>query len=211
MLQMKRVVLVTALVALSLLGAKTPADASGKFNQFIGLGDSTLDSGYFRYASSGNPDVDAALLSAIAAGALGGLAGPGVMTSTMLAGLFGLDAEPVSAGGSNYANAAAYTAPLRPSEGVSYAPGSLPGNVATTQQIANYLASVGGAANPRALYVINTGNNDLIFVQKQGAAWIAANPDFLSGVASQLAESVATLQAAGARTIIIPNTFSSRP
>lgn len=204
---MKRVVLITAFVAFSLLVAKTPADASGKFNQFIGFGDSTLDSGYFRYASSGNPAVDAALLSAIAAGAQGGFAGPGVMTSTMLAGLFGLDAEPVSAGGSNYANGATYTAPLRPSEGDAYAPGNLPGNVATTQQIPNYLASVGGAANPHALYVINTGNNDLIFVQKQGAAWIAANPDFLSGVASQLAQSVATLQAAGARTIIIPNTF----
>lgn len=89
-----------------------------------------------------------------------------------------------------------YTAPLRPSDSDAYSPGSLPGNVATTQQTANYLASAGGAANPHALYVINTGNNDLIFVQNQGAAWITANPDFLSGVASQLADSVAVLQAA---------------
>ena len=81
---MKRFVLITALFAFSLLGTHTPAGATGNFNQFIGFGDSTLDSGYFRYASSGNPAVDAALLSAIAAGAQGGFAGPGVMTSTML-------------------------------------------------------------------------------------------------------------------------------
>ena len=204
---MKRFVLITALFAFSLLGTHTPAGATGNFNQFIGFGDSTLDSGYFRYAPSGSTSLDGMILSAIAAGAQGGFAGPGVMTSTMLAGRFGLDAEPVSAGGSNYANGATYTAPLRSSEGVAYASGSLPGNVDTVQQIANYLASVGGAANPHALYVINTGNNDLLYVQNQGAAWIAANPDFLSGVASQLAESVATLQAAGARTIIVPNTF----
>lgn len=204
---MKRFVLITALFALSLLGAHTPAGATGYFNQFIGFGDSTLDSGYFRYASSGNTFLDGMLLNAIAAGAQGGFAGPGVMTSTMLAGRFGLDAEPVSAGGSNYANGATYTAPLRPSESDAYASGSLPGNVDTVQQIADYLASVGGVANPHALYVINTGNNDLIFVQNRDAAWIAANPDFLNGVASQLAASVATLQAAGARTIIVPNTF----
>ncbi|WP_243361839.1 autotransporter outer membrane beta-barrel domain-containing protein [Fundidesulfovibrio terrae] len=204
---MKRVALVAAVLSLATLIASAPASAAGKFNQLIGLGDSTLDTGYFRYASTGNAMLNANLVSAIAAGAQGGFAGPGVMTTTMLGGRFGLSAQPVSAGGTIYANGAAYTTLLSFTPGGPSIPGSLPGNVATTQQIANHLASGGGAANPSALYVVNTGNNDLIFVQNQSAAWIAANPNFLSNVASQLTLSVAALQAAGARTIMVPNTF----
>lgn len=198
------IVLVSLLVSLLVTG---PAGASGQFNQFVGLGDSTLDSGYFRYTTSGNASVDAAVVSAVADGAAGGFAGPGVMTSTMLAGRFGLGVEPVSIGGTNFANGSAYTALLAASAGSAPIPGSLPANVTTVQQIANYLTATGGAANPSALYVVNTGNNDLIFVQNQGTAWIAANPDFLRGVSAQLAAGVATLQAAGARTIMVPNTF----
>ncbi|WP_027192086.1 autotransporter outer membrane beta-barrel domain-containing protein [Fundidesulfovibrio putealis] len=204
---MKRFACVAALLAAIAFANAAPASAAGKFNQLIGLGDSTLDTGYFRYTSSGNAAVNAALVSAIAAGAQGEFAGPGVMTTTMLGGRFGLSAEPSSAGGTIYANGSAYSALLGAVPGGPTIPGSLPGNVATTQQIARYLASGGGAANPNALYVINTGNNDLIFVQNQGPAWIAANPDFLGNVASQLALSVAALQAAGARTIMVPNTF----
>lgn len=204
MAKMKMVVM-AAVLAVIMLCPCGPAGAAGKINQLIGFGDSTLDTGYFRYASTGNAAVDAQVVSAIAAGAQGGFAGPGVMTTTMLGARFGLSALPVSAGGTIFANGATFTAPLRSSADVAYAPGDLPGNVATTRQITNYLA--GGVANPRALYVVNSGNNDLIFVQNQGAAWIAANPNFLSGVASQLAGGVASLQAAGARTIMVPNTF----
>lgn len=195
------------LAAFLTLIAPRLAIAAGAFNQFVGLGDSTLDSGYFRYTSTGNASADAMVASAIAGGAQGGWAGPGVMTSTFLAARFGLSAETVSAGGTNFANGSAYTAPLSSSIGGSPAPGGLSGNVAATQQIANLLASTGGAVNAQALYVVNSGNNDLIFVQNQGAAWIAANPAFLNGIASEFAASVATLQAAGARTIMVPNTF----
>lgn len=195
------------LAALLAILAPRLAGATGAFNQFVGLGDSTLDSGYFRYASTGNASADAMVAAAIAGGAQGGWAGPGVMTATFLAGRFGLSAETVSAGGTNFANGSAYTAPLSASPGGSPAPGGLSGNVATTQQIANLLASTGGVANAHALYVVNSGNNDLIFVQNQGAAWIAANPTFLSGVACEFTAGVAALQAAGARTIMVPNTF----
>ncbi|MEA4856179.1 MAG: autotransporter domain-containing protein [Solidesulfovibrio sp.] len=195
------------LAALLAILAPRVAGATGAFNQFVGLGDSTLDSGYFRYASTGNASADAMVAAAIAGGAQGGWAGPGVMTATFLAGRFGLSAETVSAGGTNFANGSAYTAPLSASPGGSPAPGGLSGNVATTQQIANLLASTGGVANAHALYVVNSGNNDLIFVQNQGAAWIAANPTFLSGVACEFTAGVAALQAAGARTIMVPNTF----
>jgi outer membrane lipase/esterase len=187
--------------------AACPAGAAGVFNQFVGLGDSTLDSGYFRYASTGSAAGDALVAAAVAGGAGGGFAGPGVMTSTMLAGRFGVSAMPVGIGGSNFANGSAYTTPLAATAGGAAASGQLPGNVSTTEQIANYLVSVGGAANPNALYVVNTGNNDLIFMQNQGAAWIDANPDFLRGVSAGLTAGVAALQAAGARTIIVPNSF----
>jgi outer membrane lipase/esterase len=184
-----------------------PAGATGAFNQFVGLGDSTLDSGYFRYTSTGNASVDSMVASAVANGASGGFSGPGVMTSTLLAGRFGLDAAPVSLGGTNFANGSAYTTPLSSSAGGTSAPGQLPGNVSTTEQIGHYLLSVGGVANPQALYVVSSGNNDLSFVRNQGAAWMAANPTSLGGVAAALTASVATLQAAGARTIVVPNSF----
>lgn len=193
----------------ALLATLSPrlAGATGAFNQFVGLGDSTLDSGYFRSASTGNAEVDSIVAAAIADGANGGFSGPGVMTTTILAGRFGLSAAPVSAGGTNFANGGAYTTPLSSSVGDTPASGPLPGNVSTTQQIANYLVSVGGRANPNALYVVSSGNNDIAFVQEQGAAWIAANPTYLNRVAAELAASVATLQAAGARTIVVPNSF----
>ncbi len=197
------------IVCLACVSCLAPAlvGAEGMFNQFVGLGDSTLDTGYFRYASTGNATADAMVASAIAAGAQGGWAGPGIMTSTFLAGRFGLSAETVSAGGTNFANGSAYTTLLSSGPGVAAVPGGLSGNVTTVQQIANYLVSLGGAANPSALHVVNTGNNDLIFVQNQGSDWIAANPSFLNGVASEFAAGVALLQAAGARTIMVPNTF----
>jgi outer membrane lipase/esterase len=204
---MSKVLHLLLLAALLAPIAPRLAGATGTFNQFVGLGDSTLDSGYFRYTSTGNASADAMVASAIAGGAQGGWAGPGVMTTTFLAARFGLSAETVSAGGTNFANGSAYTAPLSANAGNAAAPGGLSGNVTTTQQIANLLASTGGVANAHALYVVNSGNNDLIFVQNQGAAWIAANPTFLNGVASEFAASVATLQAAGARTIMVPNTF----
>ncbi|WP_428559923.1 MAG: autotransporter outer membrane beta-barrel domain-containing protein [Solidesulfovibrio sp. DCME] len=204
---MSRVLHPFVLAALLAILAPCVAGATGAFNQFVGLGDSTLDSGYFRYTSTGNASADAMVASAIVGGAQGGWAGPGVMTTTFLAARFGLSAETVSAGGTNFANGSAYTAPLSATAGGSAAPGGLSGNVTTTQQIANLLAATGGVANAHALYVVNSGNNDLIFVQNQGTAWIAANPTFLNGVASEFAASVATLQAAGARTIMVPNTF----
>jgi len=207
MTKMKQFALLAALLAVTTLSTAGPVDATGVFNQFVGLGDSTIDSGYFRYNSTGNTSIDAMVASAIANGAAGGWAGPGVMTSTFLAGRFGLSDAPVGGGGTNYANGSAYTAPLSATAGGIAAPGGLTGNVATIQQITNYLTSMGGVANPAALYVVSSGNNDLIFAQNQGAAWLAANPDFLSGLASQFAASVASLQAAGARTILVPNTF----
>ncbi|MHC1713108.1 MAG: autotransporter outer membrane beta-barrel domain-containing protein [Solidesulfovibrio sp.] len=193
---LKTKLLLSIATLFAVIAISTPGVAKkARFNQFIGFGDSTLDSGYFRYNASGNATLDAQVAAAVANGANGGFAGPGVMYSTMLAGMFGLSAAPIGDGGTNYAVGASYTTMASP------------GLVSATQQITNYLASTGGIANPDALYVVQTGNNDLIYVTNQGTAWIAANPNYLHEQALALAASVATLQAAGARNIVVPNTF----
>lgn len=79
----QQLILVAVMTAATAFYASIPAEASG-FNQFVGLGDSSLDSGYFRYHSMGSPVADTMLDLAIAAGANGGFAGNGVMMSTFL-------------------------------------------------------------------------------------------------------------------------------
>jgi outer membrane lipase/esterase len=171
------------------------ADASA-LNQFIGFGDSTLDSGYFRYHSTGNTALDQAIAAAVASGNSGAFVGNGVMNSTILAGKFGLSAAPIGGGGTNYAIGSAQTAI------------SSPPVLSTVQQMQNYLTSVNGTANANGLYVIDTGDNDLAYVRTQGAAWFAANPTYLSGQASALAAEAALLQSAGARTLLVSNSYN---
>jgi outer membrane lipase/esterase len=179
------------------------ARAAG-FNQFLIFGDSTLDTGYFRYSPySGNSTFDADLPIAISQGATGGFAGNGVMNTVILADKFGLTAIPVNApgGGTNYANGGATTIPNTSPD--------YPNNITTMRQIQNYLTSVHGVANPRALYLIKTGDNDATFYTNKGAQFIADNPGYLNEVASAMAISVASLQAAGARTIVVRNSYDS--
>ncbi len=197
MLKIKRLARIVAFIALNL---PLPAFAAG-FNQYFGFGDSTLDSGYFRYTTTGTAPLDSLIATQVAGGANGGFAGNGTMDSTILAGKFGLTADPASApgGGTNYANGGSYTA-------VNALPTS--GNVSLVQQIQNYLASTNGVANPNAIYVTSSGNNDLIFVTNQGSVWRDAHPDYLSQQASAFAAAVASLQSAGARNILVPNFFA---
>lgn len=178
----------------SIVALITPLRAgASQFNGFVGFGDSTLDTGYFRNHSSGIPALDQLIAGAIAQGAQGGFAGNGVMNTTILAGKFGLSAAPVGGGGSNYANGGALSA----INSLLY-----PGNVSSVQQMENYLAAGNGFANPNALYVISTGNNDLSYAEA-----IKASDSVMSGWASSLAAQTAVLQGAGARTILVPNSY----
>ena len=163
-----------------------PVGAAGP-NQFIGLGDSTLDTGFFRYNGTGNSSYDLLVQNAVANGAQGGWAGNGVVGATMLAGKFGLSAAAVGSpgGGTNYANGGGFTNDTGP----------MGTSVSTVQQIQNYLASVNNVANPQALYEISSGNNDLL------------QHKVLATAATALATNVQQLQAAGARTILVPNSF----
>ena len=183
--------LVAALLALTIFNPPVAADAAG-FNQFVGFGDSTFDSGYFRYCSTGILALDSLIAAAVAGGDTGAFVGNGVMNSTLLASRFGLNAAPSSNGGTNYANGGSYT--------MTYGTPQMPANVSAVQQIQNYLASVNGVANPRALYVIKSGDNDLNYTNPPA--------DYLSNSAVALATQTAVLQAAGARTIIVPNSYN---
>ncbi|MDZ7617428.1 MAG: SGNH/GDSL hydrolase family protein, partial [Patescibacteria group bacterium] len=190
-------------LAFAVLGMPGPASAA-EFNQFIAFGDSTLDTGYFRYHPSGNATFDAALPIAIQQGATGGFAGNGVMNTIILADKFGLNAAPSSNGGTNYANGGATTV-------VNDAP-DYPNNITTIQQIQNYLTSVNNVANPNAFYLIKTGDNDATYVNNQLAIdpnWLNTHPNYLRDVAAALSVEVANLQAAGARHIMVRNSYDA--
>jgi outer membrane lipase/esterase len=201
---MKRLALTAALVALIALSVSGQAGAAG-FDQFIAFGDSTLDTGYFRYHSAGNlpsdKQFDANMVNAVYLGATGGWAGNGVMNTTILAEKFGLTDAPSDHGGGNYANGGATT--------MNNNGAMVSNNVYTIQQIENYLQSVHGVANPNALYLIKTGDNDVTYFNQQTPAWRAANPNYLNEVADALSVEVARLQAAGARTIVVRNSYDS--
>jgi outer membrane lipase/esterase len=206
----KEIGLRAALLAAVLFVA--PYAATAQFNQFVGFGDSTMDSGYFRYnPTGGGPQIghtnllDLLIKATVAAGGSGAFAGPGGVDTELLAARFGLSATPFivgGGGGTNYANGSAQTVFSTSSDG--YLSG-LYNNVPTVIQISTYLASVHNVANPHALYMIGTGANDLVWLQKQSAS---QSPEAQTKAwATTLAVSVANLQAAGARSIVVLNTY----
>lgn len=209
MSKLKQVALTVVWLVLTAINTPGPADAKGLFNQYVGFGDSTLDSGYFRYNTTGIKLFDQTIADAVRNGASGGFVGPGVMNSTILAGRFGLSGAAINGGGTNFANGGAFSEPLRVSDTGPYLSGvTAPTNVASNQQIQNYIASVGGVANPNALYVLKTSDNDLQFLRAMTPKWVTEHPTFLSDLANIEAVNVAALQAAGARTIMVPNSYN---
>jgi outer membrane lipase/esterase len=173
---------------LALLFSTAPASAQS-FDQFLVFGPSNLDSGYFKLTGG-----DLHFVNARANGAAMTPSG-GIMVTDVLSARFGLTdiSKGVSAGGTNYAvsgakiTAANSLTPAFPSAALT---------PSITQQMTNYLASTGGVANPNALYIISAGSND---VPGNTQAYLAQQ-------AAIFTNSVAQLQAAGARYILIPNT-----
>ncbi len=186
-----KTVFLTSVAAVVLAG---PAFGQG-FNQFVGFGDSTIDSGYFRYVSRGTPQEP----RYVNARANGGAITPsgGSMNSDLLAGKFGLAAVPVSApgGGSNYAVSGARI--NAPNLGNDSSP-------SIAQQMNNYLAANGGRANPNALYLVTGGGNDFTFLQSQGLTG-QAYLNALRPIGQDQVASITKLSQAGARYIVVPN------
>lgn len=202
----------TYCVAAALAGlALTHGPATGQtFNQFVGFGDSTIDSGAYRALASpgGGVNFNAYWAAAVAAGAGKPTSSPGLMTSEALAAAFGLSALPANQGGSNYATSGAKNVTVNNAQ-----TGGFQAAVPTVTQIANYLTANNGQANPNGLYLISSGGNDVSFATgNSGAGPYPANPQaYLVSAADGLANAIASLKAAGARTIVVPDLPFSFP
>src|ERR1700726_3424267 len=133
-------------IVLALLASVTPATAQSLSNAIF-FGDSLTDTGWFLYKPLSGPRF--------------GFAPPGAGTWTtnpdpgwaqIFAGKFGYSAtaaDTPGVGGNNYAIGGARVV-------------ADSGNVLSTQtQIATYLASTGGVADPNAIYTYWAGSNDL--------------------------------------------------
>ncbi len=190
-------------------GVSGPAPAQ-TFNQFVGFGDSNIDSGFYRALPSpgGGAAFNALWPAAVANGAGKPTSSPGLMNSEALAAYFGLNGLPSNQGGSNYATSGAKNVTVN-----TAATGGFQSAIPTVTQISTYLASNGGAANPNALYLINSGANDVSFaLGDSGTGPFPADPTaYLIGAANSLAGAIAQLQAAGARYIIVPDLYFSFP
>ncbi len=204
-----------ALLALAAFGEAGTACA-GSFDQFIGFGDSTMDSGYFRYHLTGGspglggpasaPVLDGLIAATVANGGSGAFVGPGVVDTVQLAAKFGLTALPVTIPGglgTNYANGSAQTVPTTGDNG--YLNG-LYNNVPIVTQISNYLAAVHNVANSNALYMVSFGGNDLTWLEVQGGS--LSQSAYVQSLANALSTGVANLQAAGGRTIVVLNVYA---
>jgi len=198
-----------ALTLALLAGAGAPASAQ-TFTQFFGFGDSSIDSGSYRSLASpgGGATFNTLWPAAVAAGAGKPTTSPGLMNSEALAAMFGLSAIPADQGGTNYATSGAKAVTIN-----NAATGGFTAAIPTVTQISQYLASVGGHANPNALYLISSGGNDVSFaLGSSGTGPYPSDPTaYLVGAANSLAGAVAELHAAGARYFVVPDQSFSFP
>jgi outer membrane lipase/esterase len=187
------------------------------FTELDVFGDSTVDSGWWKGAlsgqcgavsapcTSGNPNFDTKVQAAIAAGGTGAPVGVGLMNTQILAAKLGLSAIPANQpGGTNYAISGSKDA-------TSGGLGNLhdnPNLPATTQQISNYLANNGGVASATALYLISSGGNDITYANSNFGT-LAAKEAYLAAQAAALVASIKSLQTSGAQNFLIHNLYGT--
>ena len=184
----RRVAPALGLLAASLALAAAPAVAGETYSRTVFFGDSLTDSGYFRpLLVQQNPA--AAILGRFTTN-------PGLVWAEWLADYYGTDASANGNGqsGDNYAAGGAMVGTDRMGP-----PFGLTPSMAT--QAADYLAANGGRADPDALYTVWGGANDLFS--------IAANPaqaqQIIGAAVTSQVGIVGSLQAAGARYVLVPN------
>src|SRR5262245_22416860 len=197
---------VLRILALGAAVAVSSPAAAQSINQFVGFGDSTIDSGWYRnnivggvpFAGGGAP-FNNAFPIAVSEGAGRATTSPGLMSSELLAGFFGTTAIPSNQpGGTNYATSGARNKDVNnPGDGLFTAA------VPTVTQINNYLTASGGVANPNALYLISSGVNNVAFAIDNLAP--ADRAAYVTQAAKDEIAAVVQLKTAGARYIIIPN------
>ena len=183
-----------SLATASSLSIALPASASTIDNVFV-FGDSTVDTGWFRYKPlPSNPTLNTLAAASLADGGRIPDTPYGVGAAQVLAAQFGLTATPADApgGGTNYAasgaqNNAQLVNPNAPS---------------TVSQISTYLSTHGGVADPNGLFLFSSGGNDIKYASGlSGGTLVQQN--WLAGAASAAATALANLQGAGATNIMV--------
>jgi outer membrane lipase/esterase len=194
------------LLALGAAVAVSSPAAAQSINQFVGFGDSTIDSGWYRnnkpagvpFAGGGN-NFNTLFPGAVDQGAGRATSSPGLMSSELLAGFFGTTAIPSNQlGGTNFATSGA-----RNKEVNNPGDGLFTEAVPTATQVNTYLLTNGGVANPNALYLISSGGNNVAFAIDNKAP--ADRAGYVTQAAKDQVATIVKLQAAGARYMIIPN------
>jgi outer membrane lipase/esterase len=111
-----------------------------------------------------------------------------------VAGFLGVSLKPYLAGGTDFAFGGAWvTAPQVTPEG------TIP---SVPEQVALYLSLHGGKADPKALYILQGGGNDILNTT-------SGSPDALAfKIALGISDSELMLRRAGARHFLIPNLFN---
>ncbi len=185
MRKMRRLLLGSAL-ATGLLVSQ--GEAAAQFNQFFFFGDSLTDAGSFK--------------PVLPPGTGKFTTNPGPIWAEVLAQRYGSNATPANQGGNDYAEGGARVS------GLPGVPNSPPTGTATpvVTQIQNFLQK--GAVNQGALYSVWAGANDVFFqlgLAQAGAVTPAQVQTNLGIAATQLVQQIATLNAAGARYIMVFN------
>ncbi|KAF1014554.1 MAG: Esterase EstP [Stenotrophomonas maltophilia] len=180
---------VRTVMAAALALAALPAMAGeSTFNRTVFIGDSLIDSGYYR------PALPASVRPVIGQFTTN----PGLVWSQLLAQHYGTDASPNGLGqtGDNYAAGGARVGTdLR-----NPALGGVPIPSLKTQTAA-YLAANGGKADPNALYTVWGGANDL-FAALQAPAQAQA---IVGAAVKDQIGIVSSLKQAGAQYVLVPN------
>jgi len=186
--------IVPVLSILAFTNLSNPASAGPVDNVFV-FGDSTVDTGWFRYQPlPSNPTLNSLAAASLADGGRIPDTPYGIGAAQVLAAYFGLSANPADApgGGTNYAaggaqNNSNFINPNAPS---------------TVSQIKTYLN--GGSADPNAIYLISSGGNDIKYAQTLTGA---ARLNWVTSAASVLATAILGLQNSGAQSIIVSNEY----
>lgn len=160
----------------------TPSIAAD-YGNTVFFGDSLTDSGY--YAPLLPPGTGRFTTN------------PGPVWAENIAAVYGRTATPNNAGGTNYAQGGAR---VTGTPGVGAAPASGAQPIAT--QITSYLTASGGVADPRALYAVWAGANDIFVAATPGA--VADPSAYIQTTAAELVAQIGRLTAAGARYILVP-------
>jgi outer membrane lipase/esterase len=147
-MKIKSVVLFSFFAVVAPIASPMPAVAATVDNVFV-FGDSTVDTGWFRYKPlPSNPTLNSLAAASLADGGRIPDTPYGVGAAQVLAAQFGLTATPADApgGGTNYAvsgaqNNANFVNPNAPS---------------TVSQISTYLTTHGGVADPNGLFLFSS-------------------------------------------------------